>query len=435
MKKILFFVSFFLLSFTAFAGSFPDVPQDHKNYEAIEYLDEKGIINGYADGTFGPSNLVNRVEALKMIVNALNIKHDETYDILFPDVKKDDWFFSYVMGAQKAAVVSGYKDGKFKPGDPVNLAETLKMVLSSAKIKFPIVSEDIYSDVKKNDWFAAYMMYSRNHNIILSDDYGAVHPDQSMTRAAFAEVLYRTLVVMENKEEAFPLDKNWIYYESKTLPFKMKYDSEWFIVIENKNEVVFFKPDKEFLQFSPVRTYPNSAVIRVTLDANDLNTTKVQYFTNIKSAFPDAKFEEFKFFDLNGLKVTYPNQKIMDWYIYLLNGDVLAIYTQHGNGILSYQLEQFINAMLTSLEYKEVKIDSKDYSDLLSEIFEGILVEGKGMELLNKLPDKQIIETDAIGVGTGPVDYYYSEEVDYTFKYERAADVILDKREGQTSAF
>ena len=435
MKKILFFGSFFLLSFPAFAASFPDVPQDHKNYEAVEYLDEKGIINGYADGTFGPSNLVNRAEALKMIVNALNVKHDETYDILFPDVKKEDWFFPYVMGAQKEKIVGGYKDGKFKPGDPVNLAETLKMILSASKVKFPIVSEDIYTDVKKTDWFASYMLYARNHNIILSDDYGAVHPDQSMTRSAFAEVIYRTLIVMENKEQAFPLDKDWDSYDSKTLPFKMKYDSNWFTLTENENEVIFFKPDKEFLQFSPIRTYPNSAVVRVTLDTNDLNTTKVQYFTNIKSAFPKAKYEEFKFFDLNGLKVIYPNQKTTDLYIYLLNGDVLVVYTQYGDGILAYQLEQFINAMTKSLEYKEVKVDQKDYSALLSEIFEGILVEGKGMELLNKLPDKQIIETDAIGVGTGPVDYYYSEEVDYTFKYERAADVILDKREGQTSAF
>ena len=56
-------------------------------------------------------------------------------------------------------------------------------------------------------------------------------------------------------------------------------------------------------------------------------------------------------------------------------------------------------------------------------------------QLLNSLPDKVIIETDTIGVGTGPVDYYYSDGVNYTFKYERAADLILDTREGKTSAF
>ena len=57
------------------------------------------------------------------------------------------------------------------------------------------------------------------------------------------------------------------------------------------------------------------------------------------------------------------------------------------------------------------------------------------METLDMLPDKTIISTDTIGVGTGPVDYYYSEGLDYTFKYERFADVILDSREGKTSAF
>jgi hypothetical protein len=57
------------------------------------------------------------------------------------------------------------------------------------------------------------------------------------------------------------------------------------------------------------------------------------------------------------------------------------------------------------------------------------------MENLNKLPEKVIIETDTIGVGTGPVDYYYSETVNYTFKYERTLDLILDTRKGRTASF
>ena len=52
-----------------------------------------------------------------------------------------------------------------------------------------------------------------------------------------------------------------------------------------------------------------------------------------------------------------------------------------------------------------------------------------------KVRDAIIIETDAIGVGTGPIDYYYSEKIDLTIKYERSADVILDAREGRTTKF
>jgi len=73
--------------------------------------------------------------------------------------------------------------------------------------------------------------------------------------------------------------------------------------------------------------------------------------------------------------------------------------------------------------------------DVLENIFKLMLVEGKGMEALNTLPDKKIIDTDTIGVGTGAVDYYYSEAVNHTFKYERQNDVILDKRASETSAF
>ena len=113
-----------------------------------------------------------------------------------------------------------------------------------------------------------------------------------------------------------------------------------------------------------------------------------------------------------------------------------VVYTQYGHGLLGYQLQQYIKAMLETLQYQEVTLDpGEDYNELLSEILSYVLIEGKGMEELSKLPDKLIIETDAIGVGTGPVDYYYSEKLDYTFKYERDSDVILDSRKGQTTAF
>lgn len=419
----------------ASAVSFPDVSSDHKNYEAIEYLDTKEIINGYEDGTFGPTNLVNRAEAIKMIVGALKIKKEDSYSTMFPDVKKEDWFFNFVMAGQKAGVINGYNDGKFKPGDSVNLAETLKMLFAAAKVELPVVSGDVFVDVKKDSWFAPYMLFARDNNIILSDDYGYVHPDQAMSRAYFAEVVYRTMIMVESGNKPFPLNKSWQNFASKNLPFKMKYDGERFQVSENDQEVVFFKPDKEFLQFSPNRIYPNSAVVRLSLDTNDLNTSKTQYFTNIKSAFNGAIFKESKLFDLNVLEMTYADKAIKDWYIYLINGDVLVIYTEHGKGALDYQMEKYIQAMLDSIELTELKNNKKDYTQLLSEIFANILVEGKGMEMLNKIEDKIIIETDSIGVGTGPVDYYHTKELGYTFKYERSTDVILDKREGQTSAF
>ena len=189
-------------------------------------------------------------------------------------------------------------------------------------------------------------------------------------------------------------------------------------------------------QFSSVRTYPNSAKIVVTIDKNEDTLDQASYFDTIKKAFPDASYLDFTFNTFPALEVSYSGGRDVDWYIYLNSGYVLVAYTSYGSGPASFRYQQIIKNMMDSLEYKDMEVSfQEDYSGILSEIFANILVEKKGMESLNKLDDKIIFETDAIGVGTGAVDYYYSKNVDYTFKYERASDVILDKREGKTSAF
>lgn len=438
MKKILLIIAgFLLLSSPAIAGSFPDVAEDHENFDAVEYLDSNGIINGYDDGTFGPDNLVNRAEAAKIIVGAFGIDHSASYEVLFPDVTKDQWFFPFVMSGREIGILNGYDDGKFKPENSVNLAETLKMVVLASDLELPSeVLEDVFLDVPMDVWYAPHALYSRNKNVVFSDDYGNLHAEQAMTRAAFAEVIYRMMIVLENNGEAFPLHTNWPTYGSNVVPFQMNYDNLEWEVIENDNEVIFFRPDNEFLQFSPGRVYLNSAVVWVTVDENDNEIARGQYFDNIRLAFPFAEYTEFGFKGFNALEVLYPNDRIVDWYIYLDNGDVLAVYTEYGNGVLGFQLQQIIGSMLNSLSYNDLgEIGGPDYSELIGEILLNVLVEGKGMEMLNMLPDKLIFETDTIGVGTGAVDYYYSEGVDYTFKYERSVDMILDTRKGQTSAF
>ena len=370
---------------------------------------------------------------MKIILNALGIQVENNLDPEFDDVTENDWFFDYVMTAYQKGIVSGYDAGDFKPNDEVNLAETLKILLLAADVDLEDeVSFDVFNDVDKDSWFAASMLYARDMNLILSDEEGKVYPDKSMTRAGFAEIIYRMIMVLDTGNP-FSLHENWSYYESDKLPFKMKYDDSWEI-IEREDEITFWYDDSEYNQFSPSRIYPNSAEVKVVYDIEN-NANKNDYFNNLKEAFSDADLTEFILDDNDAIEVLFPEDRIVDWYIYLGDSSVLAIYTEYGNGDLAYQNKQIIQSMLSTLEYMDVDIETEDYSDLISEILENILVENTGEDTLDLLPDSTIIETDTIGVGTGPVDYYYSETIDYTFKYERESDVILDYRESQTTAF
>ncbi len=112
-----------------YQGYFSDVTDDDWHWKYVEKAYELGIIGGYDDGTFGPSNDVNRAEAVKIIVGAFGIDTSGTHEGgVFDDVSAMDWFFKYVMTAYDEGLVSGYGDGTFGPGDSMTRGEAAKVV-------------------------------------------------------------------------------------------------------------------------------------------------------------------------------------------------------------------------------------------------------------------------------------------------------------------
>lgn len=53
------------------AGMFPDVPENHWAYEAVKALGEKGLIEGYPDGSFGGERSLSRYEFAEIVYRAL----------------------------------------------------------------------------------------------------------------------------------------------------------------------------------------------------------------------------------------------------------------------------------------------------------------------------------------------------------------------------
>ncbi len=438
MKKFLIFtIIFFLFSSNVFANVFPDVNSNHKNYIAIEYLYEKEIIHGHKDGTFKPENLITRAEALKIITLSMNLNTDKDFEVAFSDVHPDVWYFPFIMSAKEKGIVEGFQDGNFKPNQNVNFAETLKMLLEAADVELKTnLTTNIFTDVGPDKWFSPYFLYARNNNLILANLDGSISPEKALNRGEVTEIIYRMMTVKEQDGEPFPIERTWDTYTSSKLPFKIQYDSSNWDIIENTNELIIWHKDKIFSQFSPTRIYPNTGIIKITIDKNQSAMNRSQYFENIKTVFENAIYTEFNFAGYNALEVLYPEERIVDWYVYVDQNNVVAIYTEFGNGVLGFQVQQFIKTMLSTLQFTDFStIPDLDTTALKSQILEHVLVENKGMEMLNLLPQKSIIETDTIGAGTGPIDYYYTETLNMTIKYERSMDVILATKNGRTSAF
>jgi hypothetical protein len=136
--------------------------------------------------------------------------------------------------------------------------------------------------------------------------------------------------------------------------------------------------------------------------------------------------------------ISLSEQGIADYYFEFPNKSILVAYTQVGDGANRPFLAEQIRFIIGSIRYDEnASKFSEQYAkeQFLSTIRQIILVEGEGQSALDAFDDLIIIETDTIGIGTGPVDYYYSEEYDVTLKYERNSSTLLAIRDSNSTAF
>lgn len=98
----------------------------HPYEDAIQSLTDAGVIGGHPDGTYKPNDNVNRAEFLKIVVGA-SVENVGIGGNCFPDVLTD-WYAKYVCYGKNAGIVQGYPDGYFKPTQNVNYVEALKML-------------------------------------------------------------------------------------------------------------------------------------------------------------------------------------------------------------------------------------------------------------------------------------------------------------------
>lgn len=163
--------------------SFNDT-EDHWAKTYIEDLSDKGIVEGYEDGSFKPDEKVKRAEAIKMIMNNQEKECDAS---LFPDLYEDQWFCGVVTKAYTIGAVEG-DNGKLYPDKEMSRAEAVKVLLSVQGITPPEVKEDPFTDVPKTEWYAGYV-YKASILGYVEGEGGAFDPDRPISRAELAKIV------------------------------------------------------------------------------------------------------------------------------------------------------------------------------------------------------------------------------------------------------
>lgn len=177
--------------------SFSDMDPDDEYYDAVIYLASEGVVSGYPDGTFKPYQTVSRVEALKFIYEGIRETLEEGDRLPFPDVTLTEWYGKYLYTAYSKKVVDGYPDGTFKPTNTVNKAEFYKILFNGMGVEVdPNVKADPFVDVPRTEWFAKYVAYAKELGIIKSS-VTKLNAEQGMSRGEIAYAIYKLMLLMK----------------------------------------------------------------------------------------------------------------------------------------------------------------------------------------------------------------------------------------------
>ena len=113
------------------SSGFPDVPAVAPYAEAVKTLNEAGIIQGDTSGNFNPDRTVTRAQAAAFPCRMLGIEESAKVkkNTKFTDVPESYWASGYIAAIAEKGVISGYADGSFKPDNPVTYAQIIKMLV------------------------------------------------------------------------------------------------------------------------------------------------------------------------------------------------------------------------------------------------------------------------------------------------------------------
>lgn len=210
-----------------------------------ELLVNKPFIEGYGDKTFGPDKSITRAEISKIVSMAYEIaKADEN----FPDVEADHWAAQFIGGLQKAKVVVGDLDGKFRPEDGLTRAE-FAAIVSRANKKEGTGEVKSFTDIA-NHWAENIIKDLSKKGVIEGYEDGTFKPDNKVTRAEAVSMILRSLGRKLDKNIAakvinpFSDVKEGAWYLSNVLGAATEYNYK-IIDKDGQEEVVVLADTKE----------------------------------------------------------------------------------------------------------------------------------------------------------------------------------------------
>ena len=175
---------------------FQDVEESDWFYAAVQYVYEKGIMAGVAQGRFDPHSTLTRAMLVQTLY-ALEGKPQMEENFPFDDVREGDWYVSAVAWAAENGLVSGVGDGCFAPDDALTREQMALILYRYAQHKsFDVTVEgeplEPFQDRDAiSSWSLEAMSWAVDAGLLSGTGENQLSPGGTAVRAEVAQVLFR----------------------------------------------------------------------------------------------------------------------------------------------------------------------------------------------------------------------------------------------------
>lgn len=184
--------------------SFFDVDATNTHYEAIERMTDRGIIQGYQDGTYRPSANISRGQVATLIARALELHLPDEEELpasIYHDVNRNHTQAAAIYAVQEAGVMTGSNE-YFNPSAQISREQMATVLVRAFDLERVVEggNQDPVTDLTKaSATHRANISILSQHEITRTSD-GSFRPRNQVTRGQFASFMDRALSVVYTKE-------------------------------------------------------------------------------------------------------------------------------------------------------------------------------------------------------------------------------------------
>lgn len=189
-----------------------DVGSDYWATPFIQALAQRNVIAGFPDGTFKPNQAVTRAQFAAMIQKAFNQNSVRQLPAGgFSDVPANFWAADAIREAYETGFMSGYPGNVFLPNQQIPRVQAIVAITSGLGLTSNDNASNVlntyYSDAAGIPSYAVNSVAAATQaNIVVNyPEVKQLNPQQSLTRAEAAAILYQALV---RQGQAQPIASN-----------------------------------------------------------------------------------------------------------------------------------------------------------------------------------------------------------------------------------